>query len=941
MAGTAAVGNAPLLEREAELARIDGLLADAREGAGGVLILEGPAGAGKTRLLQAALDAAGSGFTVAVAHAGELERSFAYGVVRQLLEPLVAALPPAERRGAFAGPASLAASVIDDVTIGEADPGPVRHGLYHLALTLARGRPLLIAVDDLQWADAPSLEWLVHLARRIAAVPIVVVATHRTDGDDDGSDLVGHLAATPRASSVEPAALSPGAVEQLARAALGEAVGSQHGADCHRLTGGNPFLVQELLHEAQRAPGAALDLETLVPDGVARTVLRRLSRLPAGTAEVAGALAVLERASYADDVAALAGLEPGDDLAGILDALAAAGIVAADPPPFRFAHPLTRQVVYATLPPGKRSLQHERAARLLADRGASEESASHVLRSNAVPPPWAVGVLREAARVAMRRATPALAARCLIRALPAVKDPPDRTELLAELGRAELRSLDPAGFDHLREAIASAGPRTEAAELAITTARGLTALWRHGEAVELLTPLLSGSEPLEDALDRALEAELVATATADVTTLPVAAAALTRALERRRSSPSTHPVPWGVQTMLRAAGGRDRATTADVAREVGELRVTDGASGDGLAVQRASTGLPYPSMALVWCGDVDTAEAAWRAALVSALAAGSLLDSALARGYLAVCSLARGHARDAEAHARAALDSLDETAVPAGPYPLAPLADALVERGAAQVAITLLADHDGAISRTSVSFPLVLLSRGRARIAAGDRDGVEDVLEAGRRMTASGAGNPAVAPWRSLAGVAIAAVDPSAATELVDEEVELAREFGAPDPLATALTAAAAIASTAARGPDLAAEAVAVAERSSAGGALAAALACQGRVLAASGQTVEARTPLRRALDIAHRAGATALAERARADLVAAGGRPRRAVLSGRDALTPRELSVAELAAAGRSSRDIADELVVSIRTVDMHLTRVYRKLGIDGRTDLPGALGR
>jgi DNA-binding NarL/FixJ family response regulator len=122
-------------------------------------------------------------------------------------------------------------------------------------------------------------------------------------------------------------------------------------------------------------------------------------------------------------------------------------------------------------------------------------------------------------------------------------------------------------------------------------------------------------------------------------------------------------------------------------------------------------------------------------------------------------------------------------------------------------------------------------------------------------------------------------------------------------------------------------------------GALAEALAREGCALHATGQPVEARRPLKLALDLAHRLGAAPLADRVRAELVATGARPRRAALSGPAALTPRERTVAQLAAKGRSSREIADELVVSVRTVDLHLSSVYRKLGIAGRAALGGAL--
>jgi DNA-binding CsgD family transcriptional regulator len=385
--------------------------------------------------------------------------------------------------------------------------------------------------------------------------------------------------------------------------------------------------------------------------------------------------------------------------------------------------------------------------------------------------------------------------------------------------------------------------------------------------------------------------------------------------------------------MAMGAAGSERAESARVAR----LAVDGGHLGEAFA-----SGLPYPSMALVWAGEIGPAEAAWEAALDRANRAGSALEAALARGYLAICANARGECARAESLAGAALEAVVEAGVPAGPYPLVPLADALVDRGAANSALSVLDEHLDPRTTTSISFPGVLFSRGRARIMAGDHAGVEEVLQAGRRLVAQGAANPAVAPWRSVAGLCLASLGEAArARELIAEELALARAYGAPVPIGVAMTA---IASVEEREPEraveIAREAVRTLEPTPARGALAEALACEGRALMVAGRRVEAREPLRVALDIAHRLRAAPLTERIKAQLIAAGARPRRPALSGPAALTPREERVAQLAASGRSSREIADQLVVSIRTVDLHLSNAYRKLGIVGRSELSGALG-
>jgi DNA-binding CsgD family transcriptional regulator len=117
------------------------------------------------------------------------------------------------------------------------------------------------------------------------------------------------------------------------------------------------------------------------------------------------------------------------------------------------------------------------------------------------------------------------------------------------------------------------------------------------------------------------------------------------------------------------------------------------------------------------------------------------------------------------------------------------------------------------------------------------------------------------------------------------------------------------------------------------------ALADLGAALRRAGCRAEAREPLRAGLDLAHRQGAWALAERARTELVASGARPRRVLLSGVDALTPSERRVADMAAAGRTNREIAQALFVTARTVEGHLTHVFQKLGLESRAELPRAL--
>ncbi len=211
---------------------IDRRLRDAIAGRGSLLLIEGPAGIGKTRLVLAAGQRGRElGLTTLSARGSELERDFAYGLVRQLFEvPLVAASPP-ERAELLAGAAGHAARLFglaaarDDAADALLDPSfAILHGLYWLSANLGRRTPLLLCVDDVHWADQASLRFLHYLGRRLQELPIAVVAATRPARPAGGSPLLAALAADPSAEVLEVAPLSQPAVAELMRLAFGTEV---------------------------------------------------------------------------------------------------------------------------------------------------------------------------------------------------------------------------------------------------------------------------------------------------------------------------------------------------------------------------------------------------------------------------------------------------------------------------------------------------------------------------------------------------------------------------------------------------------------------------------------------------------------------------------------------------------------------------------------------
>ena len=409
-----------LIERDREVAQLQQALAQVAMRRATRVLIEGPAGIGKTRLLEELADRATErGMRVLVARGSPLERSFGYGVVRQLLEPVVT-------DELLCGAGAAARAVFDL----EADPGEgslaALHALFSVTARVAADTPIVLSVDNLQWVDRPSLRYLAYIARRMDGIPALVAATMRTGEAYDIADLVAELALDTDTILLAPDPLSEEATDALVARAFGGAAAPRFVEACHRTTNGNPLLLRQLLQAlvaAKVKPDAAHTHAVLAVGSraVSSQVLLRLRRMPDECRRVARSVSVLGDATQLPHVAALAGLtEPAT--AAAITTLARAQLLR-DEHPLGFVHPIVAEAIYRDMPAAERGLEHERAAALLSERGASaEQVAAHLLLGPTRGDQATVEILRAAARRAVERGATDSAVTYLRRAL---EEPPE------------------------------------------------------------------------------------------------------------------------------------------------------------------------------------------------------------------------------------------------------------------------------------------------------------------------------------------------------------------------------------------------------------------------------------------------------------------------------------------------------------------------------------
>ncbi|MDR6593160.1 AAA family ATPase [Saccharothrix longispora] len=867
-----------LLGREAELTAVRRAVARARAGGAGVVLLRGPRGSGKTALLDACAGLVGV-------------------PVRSV------------RCTEGAAPGEVVAGLVPDAS--PAGCAPPSHRYRTRLRELTRDAPLALLLDDAHWCDAESAETLDLLVRRVPRL-LVVAAVGGAPRSADGTWGV----AAARSHAVDLAPLTEAEVAELVRREWGVPGDPGFAADCARVTAGNPLALRLLLDRLRHAGVRPESRSTraVVAEGVevlADLLPAHLTR-PDDAPAVAEAVAVLGMTDPAS-VATLVGVSEPLAAAVLADLGCAVLPRAADPraaDPRAAAEPAGLDlaararllgVLFAELDPAEVAVRHARAARMLSDAGRpAAEIAPHLLALPELPQRWMRVVLRDAARVAPDHDT---TVRYLDRVLT---DFPGDVPALVDYARA-VGDRDPHAADRLlRSGLDAAGDPHERATLAIELA--------------LLAPAVPRAEPVLPLLDDALrplvgaDRELLVRGRA-----ARLAASWTRAAEV--SGESAHQAPAGDTPAERVV--------------LALLAFTDllGAAPAATAAARARTALAEPgdlgwphaaaAFALAAAGDPGTAVAHLGRVLDTAAPTG--WTRALAALLRALVVVDTGDPADAVADASAAIDALrtvDTARVV--------LAIALHRRGDTRAALDALPGTGADVP--VLGRPLGLLLRADAAEVAGRPDEALRHLDRCAVETSElGVGNSVLAPWwLPSARLHAAAGRSRQAAHAAAAAWAAADRWDTPVSRGLALLTAGHAADRS--GVDLISDAVDVLAGTPNTWHRVHAEVDLAEALLRGGDRGGARKWFRAAADRAGRTGYRAVAERLRARLVAAGGRLHRGADEG---LTVAERRVAELAGAGVTNREIAERLRITLRTVETHLTNVYRKLDLPGRSAL------
>jgi DNA-binding CsgD family transcriptional regulator len=929
---------AGLVGREAELALAAAAVGQASEGRASVLVIEGEAGIGKTRLVQAiAADARSRGGAVFCGQAHPFERTRPFGVVAAALG--LSRRSPDPRRAA-----------VGALLAGQGAGAPARAGggvqyrvveeIVDLVETSCAERPVLLVAEDIHWADSASLLAILSVARQLPLAALLVVVTARPSPLPAGvARLLDDLAAG-GARTVELQPLRSGEVAVLAGRVLGASPGPALTAMLAR-AGGNPLWAVALLRSLAddgllaRAGDSVEATTAELPASLGELVVRRLRYLPAATLELLRVTAVLGDAVSLRDVAAVAGRAPAEvvgQLAGAFEARLldeAGGRVV-------FRHQLVHDAIYRHMPPPARRLLHREAAVALMAAGADRlEVADHLLLGAERGDEQAVAWLRDAAGQAQARA-PLVAVELIRRAEALLPGGHRDADLVsAEVVQALLRAGKVAEASARAEAVLA---RAHAAEVDTPLRVGLVAaLALQNRAAELITvtqAALAGPARLAPA-DQVLMLAQQSWALVYTGDPGAGESAASRALGIAGQAGDAAMTVWALTALLVAAGRQGRYGEAlDCARRAAALA----------AGSHDTRSLPlhpkfFLGLALFDCDLVGEARAAFREALDDEFSSGFFLPETLTNDAQAAFAL--GEWEDAVpgliAGGQAAQDKGNQILVAQS---LAYRAIIATATGDHRAAGELAAGIAGLLEGDQLGYNAGILAVAVAgvRAAQGDRPGAYDLLLRCWRFDAARQCrfyHRALAP--DLVRLALALGHRDVAAE-VASAVAAGAALAPEVPTVRALALRCQGLAGGEAGPAL--EAVALARRAPLLAEHAGACEDAAGLLARGGRPDQAAALLAEALERYEQAGADAWAGRVRARLRDLGVRPgsrgsRQRPAGGWQSLTGTERAVSLLVAEGLTNGAVARRLYISPHTVNTHLRHVFAKLGVPNRVAL------
>jgi DNA-binding CsgD family transcriptional regulator len=905
-----------LVGRSQESARLERALDAARSGVSAVAVIEGEPGIGKTALLEHLRGRAG-GMRVLETSGHELEAELPFAGLSSLLAPIL------ERRERLAPPQRLALEAALALRTAERlDRFAVDVAVLHLLADAAEDRPLLVLADDAQWLDRSTAEALAFVARRLEAEAIAMVVAARPGGGPPGERL--------RLEGIGTAA---------ARALLGRCGFEADEATARRLvdgTGGNPLALTQVvrqLSDGQRRGREPLPDPLPAVSSAAAIFGPRLEPLDDGAREALMVVAASGSGALAEVAPALAALGLALDA---LDAAQAAGLLQVEGPFARFCHPLARSLAYPAAPVARRRAAHRALAEATRDSGPPGRSTWHLAAAALGPDDGVADELERLADDARDRGAPVAAGEALERAaeLTSTAEPSARRLLAAALdlhlgGRPEqavsavTRALDLTADpivradghrlrtlvdthrrppDALRRELLAEADRVEVLDSLRAARMRVDAAWLAifaGVLPEALA-LARRAHPVCAAAGGtpALQATLTLAATLQLTGAAEEADPLLRHAEPLLHRPDALAAPHMVAVVAHCHMLVER-----VAEASSELR-------DFIGRCRAAGAVSALPFALSSLADIDFRLGEWERAFAAAsesvaLARETGQRAELANGLLRLAQIEAGRGREREA--RSHLDR----------------------------AWRIARSHGSEALTCMYGWSLGLLELGLGRYA----DAVRALEQTGEILETRGHGEPFLFPWASDVIEAYVRLDRADAARVVLAGLEArTRATGRSINFALAARCRGLLAGDEAErhfdeavrwhahGPALPFEEART-------------KLCRGERLRRAGRRVDARPWLLEAEATFDRLGAGPWLERARAELAAAGQRARRRQPSTAKELTPQELQVALAVADGATNREVAAALFLSTKTVEAHLGRAYRKLGVRSRAELTATL--